>query len=485
MASASQPLDSPLAETLPLIQSERKWSLLDVTAVKSGLAIATWSFVVGGATAQLVGFVDAVIAMLLGTAIGVTVVIFALILPSSKWGTECFVHHRSVFGPLGSALLVTMLVVIAVPFWTGILAQMTGGAVVQVANATIPGGLSSPAAIETGFALALVVASWFAIVRGSKAVRVLNLVAAPCLILLCLWLLVALLSEVSLSQLVAAKPSAPIGSNRNSFMLAVELNIANGFSWFGLAANLGRFAKTQRAAVWGSFIGYVPVSVFASIVGLMSALVLSSADPVTWMIPIAGTVAGAILLGFLVLANASSLVGMIQGNCTALIQHLGPRMQALGWGGASMAILAGGVLVILFASEALLDKFFTIVAFVQAVFAATAGVILADRVVLRRSAVSLAQLYRNDSAADYRFWRGINPFAFVAMACGAGVYLLLMNPLTFDTAPLFVLTSASLPAVAVAMAMHILLTRLIVIPAGKGAYSAIQKHDVPPSVAGD
>ena len=76
------------------------------------------------------------------------------------------------------------------------------------------------------------------------------------------------------------------------------------------------------------------------------------------------------------------------------------------------------------------------------------------------------------------------PFAFVAIACGVGVYLLLMNPLTFGTAPLFVLTSASLPAVAVAMAMHILLTRLIVIPAGKGAYTTIQKHDIPPSVAG-
>jgi nucleobase:cation symporter-1, NCS1 family len=92
--------------------------------------------------------------------------------------------------------------------------------------------------------------------------------------------------------------------------------------------------------------------------------------------------------------------------------------------------------------------------------------------VLRRGAVSLAQLYRNDPAADYRFWNGFNPFAFVAIACGACVYVLLMNPLTFDTAPLFVFTSASLPALVTAMAVHVLLTRLIVIPAGKGAYGA-------------
>ena len=86
-------------------------------------------------------------------------------------------------------------------------------------------------------------------------------------------------------------------------MLAVELNVACGISWGALAANLGRYATTQRAAVWGSLIAYVPVNVLAATVGLTSALALGSADPVTWMVPMVGPVAGVFLLVLLGVAE--------------------------------------------------------------------------------------------------------------------------------------------------------------------------------------
>jgi hypothetical protein len=81
-------IELALAETLPLLPEERSWSFRDMLAVKSGLAIATWGFLAGGATGQLVGFADGMVALFAGTALGIGLLSFALLLPVYRTGTE-------------------------------------------------------------------------------------------------------------------------------------------------------------------------------------------------------------------------------------------------------------------------------------------------------------------------------------------------------------------------------------------------------------
>ena len=131
-------MDHALAETLPLTRAERRWSFLDVLSVKSGLAIATWAFLFGGATAQYVGFRDGIMAMLAGNMIGVAILLLALVLPSSKWGTEFFVHQRSVYGPIGALAFVLVAVVIVILAWAAILATMIGRSAVEILRTPVP-----------------------------------------------------------------------------------------------------------------------------------------------------------------------------------------------------------------------------------------------------------------------------------------------------------------------------------------------------------
>lgn len=390
---------------------------------------------------------------------------------AAKWGSEWFVSQRSVFGPRGVLAFIILFILIAVFFWAAILASMTGHAVADIAIQ-----LSTELPIERGrlamlVALAVLGLAWATVARGSGGTRILNLLAAPALVALCLWLMAAIFAQFSLAEILAARPIAPPADRGMNLMLAVELNIASGLSWYQLAPNLGRYAKTARAAVWGSFIAYVPVYALAAGVGLTSALVLGSADPVTWMTPIVGPVAGLLLLVVLALANLSSLVGMLQGNCQTLVQNLGPRLQSLGWPLFTLLVAAGVAALVVLGSETLFSRFSTLVSFVQAIFVSAAGVALADYLLLRRRKLSLRALYDDRPGSDYAFWRGINPVPFVAIAAGATVYLLLLDPVTFEAAPLFRLVSASLPALASALFGHVLLTRLFVIPAGKGGYA--------------
>lgn len=465
--------DQALAETLPLTRADRTWSFLDVVSVKSGLAIATWAFLFGGATAQLVGFRDGVLAMVFGETIGVILLVVAMVLPSSKWGTEFFVHQRSVYGTLGVMAFVLLVVVTLVFAWASILATMIGKAsleIVRTVTGEVPGNAAAFSAVVS---LAVLAIAWGVIATGSRGVRLLSRVAAPALLLLTGWLLVALFRMVPWSTLAAAAPVAAGPDRAMNIMLAAELHIAGGLSWGSLASNLGRYARTQRSAAWGSLLAYVVVFSLAAGVGLASALTLGSDDPVAWMVPIVGPAAGVLLLMLLALANLSSLVGMLQGNSQTLVQHLGARSQRLGWTRFTLLVAAGAAVMSLLASDALYDRFFVFLSYSQAVVVSMAGIAFADHALLRRRGVDLRALYADGAGTRYRYWGRVNPLAFVALLAGCGTYLALFDPVGLTGSAAFLHLSASVSAFIIAGAAHMVLTRLVVIPAGKGGYSSV------------
>jgi NCS1 family nucleobase:cation symporter-1 len=465
-------VDAAMAESLPLVRSERTWSFLDVLSVKSGLAIATWAFLFGGTTAQFTGFVDGVVATFFGLTIGIVLLLLAIVLPSYRWGTEFFVHQRSVYGAGGVVLFVLVAVLVAVFMWASILATMIGRAAVEITRTVSTTPVAEAGGVTTVVALVMLVVAWTILVRGSRGVRALNRVAAPALLVLALWLLVAILQKVSIEGLLAAPPIAPVPDRAMNIMLVVELHIAAGLSWYALAGNLARYARTPRSAVWGSWVAYVLVGTLSEVVGLASALTLSSADPVAWMVPMVGPVAGVVLLVLLAVANLSSLVGMVQGNAQTLVQHLGAGLQRLGWRRFTAVMLSGVALLVVLAPAALYDRFYTLVAYLQAIFAPAAGVAFADRVLLRRGHVDVRALYATGGTSPYRYWAGINPVAFVALGAGAVTFLALFDPLAYTGTPVFLHLSATVPAFAVGALLHTLLTRWVVMPSGQGGYPA-------------
>lgn len=74
--------------SLPVTRDERVWNHADFTWVNVDLAIATWAFLVGGATALMVGFAQGMLAMLIGNAIGVVIMLLASVVSSQRYGVE-------------------------------------------------------------------------------------------------------------------------------------------------------------------------------------------------------------------------------------------------------------------------------------------------------------------------------------------------------------------------------------------------------------
>ncbi len=163
---------------------------------------------------------------------------------------------------------------------------------------------------------------------------------------------------------------------------------------------------------------------------------------------------------------------MVQGNCQTLIQHGGAWLQQLGWPRFTMIFFGGVAAMVLLVSSALYDRFYTLIAFSEAIIAPMCGIALADRIVLRRNLVNVRALYAVGPDGAYAYWGGVNYAAFVAMLAGAVIYLRLLDPLAMVGTPLFTRISATLPSVVTAFVVHVVLTRVVVMRVGNGAYPA-------------
>jgi NCS1 family nucleobase:cation symporter-1 len=163
------------------------------------------------------------------------------------------------------------------------------------------------------------------------------------------------------------------------------------------------------------------------------------------------------------------MVGQTYSGSLAILRAGGRPAHRLSWP-VLAGLLFAPAAVVVFWPGALYDNYFMFIAWVSLVLAPLCGVHFVDFFLLRRRTLHVRGLYEADGVSRYSFWRGVNPFAFVAVAAGALTYYLLLNPLTYESATLFRYTSASVPAFVVAGALHYAFTRLIVMPAGKGGY---------------
>ena len=474
-----EPEDYPTQEgafgTLPVLREERIWGFWDFTAVNVGLAIATWAFLIGGSTALFVGAKAGVSTIVIGNVIGVSLVALATCIPSAKYGLEQYTALRSVFGSNGTRLVVLALLPLLSVGWNVILAIMLGRAAVNVTNAAFSMDLGPESPLVVAFALASILASWLLLVKGPVSIEWFNKIVAPGLAVMTVFMIVLILVDKSWGELLLAKPLEPFGNKTVDFMLATEINLAAGFSWWTITGNFARLVRTQRAALWPNMIGLYAAAVLAEIVGLLAALSLGSIDPTVWMIPLGGSALGALALAFIVFANITSMVSQTYASCLGLLRALGEAAKRIRWATVVGALLLPAAVGVFFPSL-IYDNFFKFLAWISLALAPLCGIYFVDFFFLRRRKLDLRGLYVGEYLTRYAFWGGFNPAALFSVALGSVVYFLLLNPVTFEQADIFRFTSASIPAFLVAGGDHLLLTKLVVQRLGKGGYAEPEKR---------
>jgi NCS1 family nucleobase:cation symporter-1 len=467
----------------PLLPSERLWGFWEFTYANSALAIATWAFLIGGAVGLFVGPKEGIAAIIIGNIIGVVITALATCVATGRYGVEQFVFLRSQFGENGARLVYLLAVVFLTLGWLAVLGLMFGHSIDGLQ--TLVGG-GDPAAPATSgkvivAACGAILLTWFIVARGPTSIRFFNMIVAPALVLLMIVMMALILSQNSFSELMAMQPLDPPFDNKTAnLIIAIEVNIAAGMSWWPYLGNLARLTKSERVATWPNIVGIFGAAVLGEIVGLLAAVALGNSDPTIWMAQIGGLLVGVVALAFVAFANVTSMANILYTSLIGLRQVGTTGVRRVRWELLALLFCLVPLLLVVFA-PGIYDGFFKFLVWTSAINSALAGIGIADYFFLRRQRLDLRALHAPRDRSAYRFPGGFNPIGLVALLVGFVVYVGIFNPLSLAHAPAFVYLTASIPACLAAGLCHLGLTSVFARRLGWGAYPQQGPQTVSPA----
>ena len=467
---------------IPVLPHERVWGFGDFTWVNVGLAIATWAFLIGGSMASFVNLREGIAAAVIGNVIAVALMALSTCVPSGKYGLEQYTLARSILGRHGVKIIVFVWLV-AIEFgWANVLSVMFGRSSTHVVNELAHTSFGYSSLVVTAFAVLAIVISWLILAKGPVSIKWFNTIVAPGLFIIQIVMVILILHEKSWGQLTAIAPLEPFGNRLLDFTIAVEFNLAAGFSWWNVMGSLARVTKTKRAAFWPNMIGLFAAAVIGEIVGLMSALALGSSDPTVWMIPIGGVALGVVALVWIAFANMTSIVSIIYSTCLALKQVGGAAFAKVSWGTLTGLFFVGPAILTIWPGL-IYDHFFQFLLWSGVAYAPLSGIWIIDYFILRRQWLDLRAIYETGRDKPYAFWRGWNPAGLIALGAGSISYIIFLNPASLNHIAAFKYTTASLPSFAIGAAVYWILTEVWVKRAGKGGYDRRPVGSVSPMAA--
>jgi len=454
----------------PLLPSERLWGFWEFTYANSALAIATWAFLIGGAVGLFVGPKEGIAAIVIGNIIGVVLTALATCAPAGKYGVEQFVMLRSQFGTNGTRLVYFLAVIFLTMGWLAVLAMMFGRSIDGM-TAMVSGGVASPTGVKMMVAaLGAILLTWFIVARGPTSIKIFNMIVSPALVVLMVVMLFLILRQHALGDLLALPAIDPPFEDKHlNFIIAIEVNLAAGFSWWPYIGNLARLTKNERTAFWPNIFGIFGAAVLGEIVGLFGAVALAESDPTIWMTKVGGIGVGVIALGFVAFANITSMANILYTSIVGLRQVGTEGIRRIRWDAILALFCVIPVILVLF-FPGMYDGFFIFLVWTSALNSALAGIGIADYFFLRGQRLDLAALHSPLASSPFRFVGGFNPIGLFALAVGFGVYVWVFNPQTLANAVAFKYLTASIPSCVAAGLVHFVLTRLFATANGWGAY---------------
>jgi putative hydroxymethylpyrimidine transporter CytX len=226
-----------------------------------GAAMSIAEIMTGGLLAPM-GFKNGVIVILIGHAVGVTILILGGIIGTCE-KIPAIMSTRISFGLYGSYIF-SVLNILQLVGWTAIMI-ISGGRSLNLISKTI-WGFDNIALWS--LVIGALICIWIAL--GVNGLKKLNIVAVLLLFALTIVLSVVVFKNGSLftKQVVGDM----------SFGGAFELNIIMPLSWLPLIADYTRFAKSKKGAVTGSLLGYFIGSSWMYIIGLGAAILFNNTD---------------------------------------------------------------------------------------------------------------------------------------------------------------------------------------------------------------
>jgi len=410
------------ADLVPTRLVQRTWGTYHIASLWVGLSVCIPTYMLA---AGLVGggmnWSQAVFTIMLGNLI-VCVPMVLIAHAGTRYGIPFPVLARASFGVLGSNVPALLRALVACG-WFGIQTWIGGQAIYTMLRIAFP-AWEPPHAMALGFAI-FWLWNMYIVVRGSESIKFLEAWAAPFLIVAGLALLAWAVVRAQGLGPVLARPSKFATTGEFLTFFVPSLTAMVGF-WATLALNipdLSRFARNQKAQVWGQFLGLPPtMTLFAFIgVAVTSASAIIFGEPIWDPVQLLSRIESPILI---LLSLFALLIATLTTNVAANVvapangfANLWPKRINFARGGILTGIVGIAIMPWKLLENA--DRYIGWLIAYSGFLGPVAGIFIADYWVVRKARLSLADLYARDGL--YGRW---NPKALVALGTGVAAALI-------------------------------------------------------------
>jgi nucleobase:cation symporter-1, NCS1 family len=484
-AAATAVESSALAGRMPVRSSERTYETYG-TFLRTFATIgsALWVFLIGSALPAVGDTRIAIIGYACGLVLGFIPVVLSAGLPSFRYGIDSIDASKAALGRRGALLPLVGTIVNAIG-WAGVVMSMIArGTALLISQAhTVPG--VSQEHTTVGLSLVTIVACSLLLRGGLKYIQRLNDFVGPALIVLATGSLILLGWRFGVRHLwnTNVEPGVALTADRRkSLAYAVEFGIASSMSWWPYVGGLYRLLKHRHHAVGPSIIGGTLIGgAYCSGIAALAAVSLGTADPVVWIIALAGKTFGTAIVLLLLLMNIPTICMLIYFAAVSVQQIR--ALARLPWNGL-VTLLLIPLMLVSFYTEWTITHIMTIATYCGVQFIGLAAIQIVDFYVLRGQSIALDQIFSSNTKSDYSFWHEVNPVAIGVIAISIATYLSLYDPVTLAAPFAFRYLGAGIPVFLSSGILYYFLTRVIAIRAGRGGYptrssgSAAAKMDV-------
>ncbi|RAR58191.1 putative hydroxymethylpyrimidine transporter CytX [Onishia taeanensis] len=421
MSQSSSPFGQ---DTLSADNVERSLGMPGTFALWLGANVVVTTILTGMLLVPNLSFLHAMLLVLIGSAVGIIPLVL-IGLMGQQTGMTTMVLARGTFGRLG-AMFPAWVNLFALVAWSWIQALLAGMSL-DYAVSSLTG--YSNVALFTVLCEALVV---MITLRGHLGIEKAEKLAAVLMLVLSGVVVFALASNYDLPSITDMEATGALGAG-----VAFDIIIATAFSWIPLAADYNRHCRSPKAAVIGTWSGYVTATLTAMGLGAtVSALSVSigfpqTYDPTQLLSSFGFGLPAALVIFFSVLTTNVMCV------YSATLSYMSVRTRSPFW---KPALIIGVISVLGSLIPGILDQFQTFLLIIGSVFIPAFSLMIVDYFLVGRERYTPKHLITDAATLP-----AINPQALGCYVVGAvlAYYWNWVSPLSFGASlPVFVLTGA-------------------------------------------